>query len=133
MTNLEGKPFHRAQFASIRVTCEDSLQEYVTQHFDHAGFNPGEIRCYSVNLLPKLTVFFEMAKQSKELAQTIMGLFNRNDIEVEMHCCTGDDPPQIKTVRLRKSDDVEACERLLDKCAALNIKMRENRNSDSNS
>lgn len=50
-----------------------------------------------------------------------MGLFNRNDIEIEMICSTLDNNQGVTRVKLRKADDIDKCMLLLDKCAAISI------------
>ncbi|MEN3260075.1 hypothetical protein AAH678_15205 [Sodalis endosymbiont of Spalangia cameroni] len=54
-----------------------------------------------------------------------MGLLNRNDIEIEMHLCTGDNQPKVAKVKLRDIKDVDACERLIDKLAAIAVTPRQ--------
>ncbi|HCB9968968.1 TPA: hypothetical protein M2R12_003985 [Escherichia coli] len=55
-----------------------------------------------------------------------MGLLNRNDVEVELHLCTRDDEPKTAKLKLRNIKDVDACERLIDKLAAVVITPKKN-------
>ncbi|EHP9776961.1 hypothetical protein KQL42_001720 [Escherichia coli] len=48
-----------------------------------------------------------------------MGLLNRNDVEVELHLCIRDDELKTAKVKLRSLKDIDACERLIDKLAAV--------------
>ena len=49
----------------------------------------------------------------------MMRLFNRNDIEIEMHGASVEGGQPVKSIRLRKADDTDKCKELLDKCAEL--------------
>ncbi len=48
-----------------------------------------------------------------------MGLLNGNAIEIEINLYPGDNEPKVAKIKLPDIKDIEACERLIDKLAAL--------------
>lgn len=73
-----------------------------------------------------LSVMFELLSRAKKFAGVIMGLLNRNDVEVELHLCIRDDEPKTAKLKLRNLKDVDACERLIDKLATVVITPKKN-------
>lgn len=54
-----------------------------------------------------------------------MGLLNWNAIEIEINLYPGDNQPKVAKVKLRDIKDVDACERLIDKLAAIAVTPRQ--------
>lgn len=119
MQELMGKPLHQSQIGGIRIVCTQELATDLENHFKSNGLDAGYSACFSYKAADKLNVFFEVATQTKKLAGAIMGLLNRNDVEIELSLCTRDDVPQTAKVKLRSLKDLDACERLIDKLAAV--------------
>ncbi|MEH4931487.1 hypothetical protein [Enterobacter cloacae] len=119
MQELTGKPLHNSQFGGVRIVCTPALTADLENHFKSNGLDACYSTCFSNNATDKLNVIFEVVSQSKKLAGAIMGLLNRNDVEIELQLCTRDEVPQTAKVKLRSLKDLDACERLIDKLAAV--------------
>ncbi|MDM4882514.1 hypothetical protein [Escherichia coli] len=76
---------------------------------------------FSVENPYKLALFFDFAKKGVEVAKAIMGLLDRNDIEITMYRATDSSPQSVKSIKLRKSEDVEKCKDLLSTCVAIGV------------
>ncbi|MDU4423013.1 MAG: hypothetical protein E7I51_13745 [Raoultella sp.] len=122
MQEFNGAPLHTALFAGVEVYCSAELTPFVEQHFQLDGLNIGRTICLSPNAPGKLSLVFELATQIKSVAGSLMGLLNRNDIEIELHLGTRDEKPKSAIIKLRDVKDVEACERLIDKLGAVVIR-----------
>lgn len=125
MQELKGKPLHQSQFAGVRLVCPPELTSSVEEYFNSNGFDVGHTICFSAEAPNKLDFIFELATQARKLAEVIMGLLNRNDVEIELNLCTRDAEPQTARVKLRSLKDVEACERLIDKLAAVVVRPKQ--------
>ncbi|ECK7389094.1 hypothetical protein FRN05_05480 [Salmonella enterica subsp. enterica] len=119
MKELEDSPLHQSQFAAICLECPPALTESIEDHFRNNGFEAGRTACFSADSPDKLSIVFELATQACKLAGAIMGLLNRNDLEIELNLGTRDDEPKIAKVKLRRLKDAEACERLINKLASI--------------
>lgn len=119
MQELDGTPLHRSQFAGVRLVCPSELTPTIEEYFKTNGFDIGHTVCFTANAPDKLNFIFELATQARKLAEVIMGLLNRNDVEIELNLCTRDHEPRTAKVKLRSLKDVEACERLIDKLASV--------------
>ncbi|ENQ1524188.1 TPA: hypothetical protein ACGHOO_003844 [Salmonella enterica subsp. enterica serovar Newport] len=126
MQYLKGTPLHQSRFASVRVTCPSELSSLIEEYFRNNGFDTGRVTCFSANAPDMLSVMFELLSRAKKFAEVIMGLLNRNDVEVELHLCTRDDEPKTAKLKLRNLKDVDACERLIDKLATVVITSKKN-------
>ena len=126
MQELKGKPLHQSKFAGVRLVCTPELTGSVEEYFKSNGFDVGHTICFSTETPNKLDFIFELATQARKLAEVIMGLLNRNDVEIELNLCTRDAEPQTAKVKLRSLKDVEACERLIDKLAAVVVRPKQN-------
>ncbi|ASK02672.1 hypothetical protein CFA70_22735 [Citrobacter freundii] len=91
-------------------------------YFKSNGFDVGNTVCFSNNAPDKLNLIFEVATQARKLAEVIMGLLNRNDVEIELNLCTRDDLPQTAKLKLRSLKDREECERLIKNLASVVVK-----------
>ena len=119
MQELEGRPLHQSELGGVSLVCPPELSPLIEQYFRAEGFAVGHTLCFSANVPDKLNLIFEVATQAKKLAGAIMGLLDRNDVEIELNLCTRDDAPKTAKVKLRSLKDVEACERLVDKLASV--------------
>ncbi|MEQ9880190.1 hypothetical protein ABRP58_01185 [Pectobacterium aroidearum] len=119
MQELKGKPLHQSKLGGISFICPPELSPLIKEYFQREGFEVGRTLCFSANVPDKLNLIFEVATQAKKLAGAIMGLLDRNDVEIELNLCTRDDEPKTAKVKLRNLKDVEACERLIDKLASV--------------
>lgn len=126
MQELKGKPLHQSKYAGVRLVCPPELTGSVEDYFKSNGFDVGHTICFSTETPNKLDFIFELATQARKLAEVIMGLLNRNDVEIELNLCTRDAEPQTAKVKLRSLKDVEACERLIDKLAAVVVRPKQN-------
>ncbi|EHH9270845.1 hypothetical protein J8469_004993, partial [Salmonella enterica] len=99
--------------------CPPELSASIQDYFKSNGFDVSKTICFSNNAPDRLNLIFEVATQARKLAGVIMGLLNRNNVEIELNLCTGDYEPKIAKVKLRSLKDVEACERLIDKLASV--------------
>ncbi|HBM2885176.1 TPA: hypothetical protein LVL12_003224 [Klebsiella oxytoca] len=122
MQEFEGAPLHTAMFGGINFFCPADLITSIEQHFSADGLNIARLTCLSSDAPSKLNLVFELATQVKSVAGSLMGLLNRNDIEIELHLGTRDEEPKSAIVKLRNVKDVEACERLIDKLGAVVIR-----------
>ncbi|EPH1022124.1 hypothetical protein NOX44_003535 [Enterobacter hormaechei] len=125
MQELKGKPLHQSQFAGVRLVCPPELSGSVEEYFKSNGFDVGHTICFSAKAPNKLDFIFELATQARKLAEVIMGLLNRNDVEIELNLCTRDAEPQTAKVKLRSLKDVDACERLIDKLASVVVRPKQ--------
>ncbi|WP_368545098.1 hypothetical protein [Enterobacter soli] len=125
MQELKGKPLHQSQFAGVQLVCPPELTGSVEEYFKSNGFDAGHTVCFSAKAPNKLDFIFELTTQARKFAEVIMGLLNRNDVEIELSLCTRDEVPQTARVKLRSLKDVEACERLIDKLAAVVVKPKQ--------
>ena len=125
MQELKGKPLHQSQFGGVRLVCPPELTGSVEEYFKSNGFDVSHTICFSAESPNKLDFIFELATQARKLAEIIMGLLNRNDVEIELNLCTRDAEPQTAKVKLRSLKDVEACERLIDKLAAVVVRPKQ--------
>ncbi|EMC3648920.1 hypothetical protein VDN48_000014 [Citrobacter braakii] len=121
MTRKRQNALHLGQFAGITIYTSQELQDDVKGHFSQNNFPLNKVLCFSEKAPDKLSLVFDIVEKSREVAKTIMGLFNRNDIEIEMICSTLDNNQGVTRVKLRKADDIDKCMLLLDKCAAISI------------
>ncbi len=80
-----------------------------------------KLKFFSVENPYKLALFFDFAKKGVEVAKAIMGLLDRNDIEITMYRATDSSPQSVKSIKLRKSEDVEKCKDLLSTCVAIGV------------
>ncbi|ECC8588185.1 hypothetical protein DKG09_23860 [Salmonella enterica] len=119
MQELEGAPLHHSKLAGVRLACPPELSASIQDYFKSNGFDVSKTICFSNNAPDRLNLIFEVATQARKLAGVIMGLLNRNDVEIELNLCTGDYEPKIAKVKLRSLKDVEVCERLIDKLASV--------------
>lgn len=119
MHELTGKPLHQSKLGGIRIECPPELTLKMKDYFKSNEFDVGRTICFSNAAPDKLNLIFEVATQARKLAEVIMGLLNRNDVEIELNLCTRDDEPKTVKVKLRSLKDVEACERLIDKLASV--------------
>ncbi|QRG81379.1 hypothetical protein [Citrobacter sp. R56] len=125
MQELEGAPLHQSKLAGVRLVCPPELSTSIQDYFKSNGFDVGHTICFSANAPDKLDFIFELATQARKLAGVIMGLLNRNDVEIELNLCTRGDEPKTAKVKLRSLKDVEACERLIDKLASVVVKPKQ--------
>ncbi|TNL11446.1 hypothetical protein CYD30_07590 [Kosakonia cowanii] len=112
-------------FAGIRFVCEPDLASDIEKYFHSEGLELSRPACFADGIEDKLTLVFRVATQAKDIARSLMGLLNRNDVEIELHLCTGDREPQTAIVKLRDVKNVEACERLVDKLAGVIVRHRQ--------
>lgn len=122
MQELEGAPLHQSILGGIRIECPAELTATMKDYFKSNGFDVGNTVCFSNNAPDKLNLIFEVATQARKLAEVIMGLLNRNDVEIELNLCTRDDLPQTAKLKLRSLKDREECERLIKKLASVVVK-----------
>ncbi|MCG3473331.1 hypothetical protein [Salmonella enterica] len=125
MQELEGAPLHQSKLAGVRLACPPELSASIKDYFKSNGFDVSNTVCFSNNAPDRLNLIFEVATQARKLAGVIMGLLNRNDVEIELNLCTRGDEPKTTKVKLRSLKDVEACERLIDKLASVVVKPRQ--------
>lgn len=123
---LKGTPLHQSRFASVRITCPSEFSSSIEEYFQNNGFDTGRVTCFSANAPDMLSFMFELLSRAKKFAGVIMGLLNRNDVEVELQLCTRDDEPKTAKLKLRNLKDVDACERLIDKLATVVITSKKN-------
>ncbi|WP_291973083.1 hypothetical protein [Candidatus Symbiopectobacterium sp.] len=88
MLDLDCLPLHQSRFASIQIVCTPEMQVSIKDYFNDHGFEVHSPLCFSHNSSDKLSLMFELATQARKLAGAIMGLLNRNDIEIEISLCT---------------------------------------------
>lgn len=122
-----------AEYAMIDIVCDPTIRDEVHQYFSSCGVSFGEIPCLSMQITSKHAICFELVKKGWEAAKAIMGLFNHlksNDIEIEMFCASNGRLEGITRVKLRKSDDVEKCQALLEKCYVVCVNKKEPEQSD---
>ncbi|EIY2764810.1 TPA: hypothetical protein JZF58_002197 [Escherichia coli] len=113
---------HLGRFWGIDVVCAPELQDDVEQYFNSCDVRLSKIECFSVRKPYKFALIFDFAKEGVEVAKAIMGLLNRgNDIEITMHRATKGEPQSVKSIKLRKSEDVEKCKDLLSTCVAISV------------
>ncbi|EPJ4515392.1 MULTISPECIES: hypothetical protein [Citrobacter freundii complex] len=122
MQELEGAPLHQSILGGIRIECPAELTATMKDYFKSNGFDVGNTVCFSNNAPDKLNLIFEVATQARKLAEVIMGLLNRNDVEIELNLCTRDDLPQTAKLKLRSLKDREECERLIKNLASVVVK-----------
>lgn len=125
MQELKGEPLHQARFGGVGIAVTTELKDLIVDYFKEEGFDVGEVVCFSTNASGKINLVFEVATQAKTLARSLMGLLNRNDIEIEMNLSTRGLRPESVRVKLRDVKDVEECERLIDKLAAITVKPKQ--------
>ncbi|KAF1367118.1 hypothetical protein [Yokenella regensburgei] len=125
MQELTGKPLHQSILGGVRIECPAELTAAMEDYFKSNGFDVGNVICLSNEAPDKLNLIFEVATQARKLAEVIMGLLNRNDVEIELNLCTRDDLPQTAKVKLRSLKDREECERLIDKLASVVVKAKQ--------
>lgn len=125
MERTKENALHLGRYAGINVICDPEIYDDIENHFASNGMELSKIICFSAGERDRLAIIFEIMRQSQEVAKAIMGLLNRNDIEIEMHCTTADGEHGVKSVKLRKVDDVGKCLELLDKCAAISVRKKE--------
>ncbi len=125
MEKTKENTLHLGKFGKIDIVCDPSLKDEVEQYFSVRDVGFGKGNCFSAASKYRLSLFFDIAGKGMEVAKAIMGLLNRNDIEIEMHCSTADGLSPVKSIKLRKADDVEKCKELLDKCAAISVRKKE--------
>lgn len=116
--------------AIIDIVCDPALQNEVNQYFLSCDVGFAEKICLSVRDVHRYTLVFDLAKKGWEVAKAIMGLFNRYDVEIEMSCASNGRLESVTRVKLRKSDDVEVCKDLLDKCYAISVRQKDVKNGD---
>jgi len=121
MQELTGKPLHQSLLGSVRIECPAELTATMEDYFKSNGFDVGNVICFSNEAPDKLNLIFEVATQARKLAEVIMGLLNRNDVEIELNLCTRDDLPQVAKLKLRSLKDREECERLIKNLASVVI------------
>lgn len=122
MQEVTGKPLHQSILGGIRIECPAELTATMKDYFKSNGFDVGNTVCFSNNAPDKLNLIFEVATQARKLAEVIMGLLNRNDVEIELNLCTRDDLPQTAKLKLRSLKDREECERLIKNLASVVVK-----------
>ncbi|RTP93093.1 hypothetical protein EKN38_25450 [Enterobacter sp. WCHEn045836] len=125
MIELKGKPLHQAQFGGVRIACPTELTPIIKDYFKSNGLYTTNSICFSNNAPDRLSLIFEVATQAKKLAGAIMGLLDRNDVEIELNLCTRDDVPQTAKVKLRSLKDVDACERLIKNLASVVVQPKQ--------
>lgn len=125
MQELTGKPLHQSILGGVHIVCPPELSADMKDFFGSEGFDVGNVICLSNEAPDRLNLIFEVATQARKLAEVIMGLLNRNDVEIELNLCTRDDLPQTAKVKLRSLKDVDACERLIDKLASVVVKPKQ--------
>lgn len=126
MQELQGTPLHKAMLGGIRFVCEPGLESVVDEHLNSEGLEFSRPDCYSAGIADKLRLIFNVATQTKNVARSLMGLINRNDVEIELHLSTGDREPQTAIVKLRDVKNVAECERLVEKLAGVIVRHRQN-------
>lgn len=125
MQELTGKPLHQSILGGVHIVCPAELSADIKVFFDSNGFDVGNVICLSNEAPDRLNLIFEVATQARKLAEVIMGLLNRNDVEIELNLCTRDAEPQTARVKLRSLKDIDACERLIDKLASVVVKPKQ--------
>ncbi|EIJ4777911.1 hypothetical protein LJF78_000662 [Salmonella enterica] len=125
MEKTKENTLHLGTHGRIDIVCDPALKDEVEQYFSILDVGFGKGAYFNTANKYKLSLFFDIAGKGLEVAKAIMGLLNRNDIEIEMHCSTADGASPVKSIKLRKADDVEKCKELLDKCAAISVRKKE--------
>jgi len=125
MQEPAGTPLHKAMFGGIRFICDPDLAPDIERYFCNEGLELSRSVCFASGIADKLDLVFKVATQAKDVARSLMGLLNRNDVEIELHLSTGDREPQTAIVKLRDVKNVEACERLVDKLAGVIVRHRQ--------
>ncbi|EJJ3924154.1 hypothetical protein NI370_001781 [Salmonella enterica] len=125
MEKTKENTLHLGKRGRIDIVCDPALKDEIEQYFSVLDVGLGKVNCFGAANRYKLSLFFDIAGKGLEVAKAIMGLLNRNDIEIEMHCSTADGASPVKSIKLRKADDVEKCKELLDKCAAISVHKKE--------
>ncbi|MDM5023104.1 hypothetical protein [Escherichia coli] len=113
MEKTVNSDLHLGQYWRIDIVCDPELRDEVEQYFSRHDVGFSKIEVFSVENPYKLALFFDFAKKGVEVAKAIMGLLDRNDIEITMYRATDSSPQSVKSIKLRKSEDVEKCKDLL--------------------
>lgn len=119
MQELTGKPLHQSIFGGVRIECPAELTATMENYFKSNGFDVGNVICFSNEAPDKLNLIFKVATQAGKLAEVIMGLLNRNDVEIELNLCTRGDLQQTAKLKLRSLKDREECEHLIKNLASV--------------
>ncbi|EGZ5678999.1 hypothetical protein BVC99_001819 [Escherichia coli] len=121
MEKTVNSDLHLGQYWRIDIVCDPELRDEVGQYFSLHDVGFSKIEVFFVENPYKLALFFDFAKKGVEVAKAIMGLLDRNDIEITMYRATDSSPQSVKSIKLRKSEDVEKCKDLLSTCVAIGV------------
>ncbi|MCZ5223771.1 hypothetical protein O5821_03670 [Escherichia coli] len=96
MEKTVNSDLHLGQYWRIDIVCDPELRDEVEQYFSRHDVGFSKIEVFSVENPYKLALFFDFAKKGVEVAKAIMGLLDRNDIEITMYRATDSSPQSVK-------------------------------------